>query len=104
MSVFKDVATMLNAGFTASEIKDMIKLDLDAKKEAKEAKEDDTKVFETPAPKQKEKEEKEVDYKALYEQTKKDLDELQSDNTKKEVQPSTVDRDELFKNIKASIC
>ena len=101
MSVFKDVATMLNAGFTASEIKDMIKLDLDAKKEAKE---DDTKVFEAPAPQKKEKAAEEPDYKALYEQTKKDLDELQSDNTKKEVQPSTVDRDELFKNIKASIC
>ena len=101
MSVFKDVATMLNAGFTASEIKDMIKLDLDAKKEAKE---DDTKVFEDPAPQKKEKAAEEPDYKALYEQTKKDLDELQSDNTKKEVQPSTVDRDELFKNIKASIC
>lgn len=101
MSVFKDVATMLNAGFTASEIKDMIKLDLDAKKEAKE---DDTKVFEAPAPQKKEKAADEPDYKALYEQTKKDLDELQSDNTKKEVQPSTVDRDELFKNIKASIC
>ena len=104
MSVFKDVATMLNAGFTASEIKDMIKLDLDAKKEAKEAKEDDTKVFEAPAPQKKEKAADEPDYKALYEQTKKDLDELQSDNTKKEVQPSTVDRDELFKSIKASIC
>lgn len=101
MSVFKDVATMLNAGFTASEIKDMIKLDLDAKKEAKE---DDTKVFEAPAPQKKEKAADEPDYKALYEQTKKDLDELQSDNTKKEVQPSTVNRDELFKNIKASIC
>lgn len=101
MSVFKDVATMLNAGFTASEIKDMIKLDLDAKKEAKE---DDTKVFEAPAPQKKEKAAEEPDYKALYEQTKKDLDELQSDNTKKEVQPSTVDRDELFKSIKASIC
>lgn len=101
MSVFKDVATMLNAGFTASEIKDMIKLDLDAKKEAKE---DDTKVFEAPAPQKKEKAADEPDYKALYEQTKKDLDELQSDNTKKEVQPSTVDRDELFKSIKASIC
>lgn len=101
MSVFKDVATMLNAGFTASEIKDLIKLDLDAKKEAKE---DDTKVFEAPAPQKKEKAADEPDYKALYEQTKKDLDELQSDNTKKEVQPSTVDRDELFKSIKASIC
>lgn len=101
MSVFKDVTTMLNAGFTASEIKDMIKLDLDAKKEAKE---DDTKVFEAPAPQKKEKAADEPDYKALYEQTKKDLDELQSDNTKKEVQPSTVNRDELFKNIKASIC
>lgn len=101
MSVFKDVATMLNAGFTASEIKDMIKLDMDAKKEAKE---DDTKVFEAPAPQKKEKAADEPDYKALYEQTKKDLDELQSDNTKKEVQPSTVDRDELFKSIKASIC
>lgn len=101
MSVFKDVATMLNAGFTASEIKDMIKLDLDAKKEAKE---DDTKVFEAPVPQKKEKAAEEPDYKALYEQTKKDLDKLQSDNTKKEVQPSTVDRDELFKNIKASIC
>ena len=92
---------MLNAGFTASEIKDMIKLDLDAKKEAKE---DDTKVFEAPAPQKKEKAVEEPDYKALYEQTKKDLDELQSNNTKKEVQPSTVNRDELFKNIKASIC
>lgn len=101
MSVFKDVATMLNAGFTASEIKDMIKLDMDAKKEAKE---DDKKVFEAPAPQKKEKAADEPDYKALYEQTKKDLDELQSDNTKKEVQPSTVDRDELFKSIKASIC
>lgn len=110
MSVFKDVATMLNAGFTAAEIKDMIKLDRDAKKE------DDTKVFETekPAPTEKPatkteitKEEKpadDKDYKALYEATKKDLESLQQKNTQENIKPADVDRDALFKNIKTSIC
>lgn len=107
MSVFKDVATMLNAGFTASEIKDMIKIDRDAKKEAKE---DDTKVFETekPAPQteitEKEKPADDIDYKSLYEATKKDLESLQQKNTQENIKPADVDRDALFKNIKTSIC
>lgn len=110
MSVFKDVATMLNAGFTAAEIKDMIKFDRDAKKE------DDTKVVETekPAPAEKpatkteitekEKPADDKDYKALYEATKKDLESLQQKNTQENIKPADVDRDALFKNIKTSIC
>ena len=104
MSVFADCASMLRAGFTPQEIRMMLKADIqEAEENKKNKEEEETKVFKKEADKTTEKSQDEPDYKALYEKTKKDLDELQSENTKKDIKPASVDREELFKNIKASI-
>ena len=101
MSIFGDCASMIKAGFSASEIREMLKMEkAEAEENIQKIQEEQTKVFKKESVKDKD---PEPDYKALYEKTKKDLDELQSENTKKDIKPASVDRDELFKNIKASI-
>lgn len=110
MSFFKDLVSLANAGYSPAEVKELMQAAKDAGYDA----EDNTKVFkaseEQPAAKENDNKKDDVndgdnvDYKALYEATKKDLESLQQDNTKENIKPKDVDRDALFKNIKASIC
>lgn len=101
MSIITDVATLVKAGFTIEDIKDIVKADREGTIQ-KDKKEPDPK----PDPKDPDPEpdskdpDPEPDYKALYEKSQEDLRKLQGDNTRENIQPDPVDRDELFKGIK----
>lgn len=44
------------------------------------------------------------DYKALYEQSQKELKELQEANTKGDMSPEPLKVDEIIKSVKSHIC
>ena len=92
MSIITDVATLVKAGFTIEDIKDIVKADKEGTIQ-KDKKDPD------PEPDKKDPD-SEPDYKALYEKSQEDLKKLQGDNTRKNIQPDPVDREELFKSIK----
>lgn len=104
MSIISDLATLVNAGIKPSEILELVKADKDtpeampvkvtpiAEVNPAEAKADDKP------------DENEPDYKALYEKAKKDLDEIQNENSSKKVELVEPTMDEIIKNIKAEIC
>lgn len=108
MSFFNDLVSLARAGYSPAEVKELMQAAKDAGYSSES--DDNTKVFTKPAelPKEETKENADdgevKDYKALYEQTKKDLETLQQKNTQENIKPADVDRDALFKNIKASIC
>ena len=93
-NIISDIATLLKAGLTIADIKELAKVD-SAEKPA-----------EVPAPKADEKQPKEdaTDYKALYEQTQKDLKDLQEQNTRDDITPEPLQIDEIIKSVKSHIC
>lgn len=112
MGIFNDVVALAKAGWTPSDIKEILEKDKEQKKEPEEGKKkepeeekEDTKVFEKKdLPNDgKEDEEDGKDYKALYESTQKALKEIQDQNTKKNVEPESTDLDNLIKDIKSHI-
>lgn len=103
MSIITDVATLVKAGFTIEDIKDIVKADKEGtiqKDPKKEPDPEPDKKDPDPEPDPKEPDPKEPDYKALYEKSQEDLRKLQGDNTRKNIQPDPIDREELFKSIK----
>lgn len=101
MSIINDLATLANSGWTASDLIAVIKAD---KEKAVTVPTESTPVIDTPASSDASASSDEPDYKALYEQAKKDLDEIQSKNTRKTVEVDEPDINEIIKNIKAEIC
>ena len=93
MSIINDLATLANSGWTASDLIAVIKAD---KEKAV--------TVQVPAAPAAPAADDEPDYKALYEQAKKDLDEIQNKNTRKTVEVDEPDINEIIKNIKAEIC
>lgn len=93
-NIISDIATLLKAGLTIADIKELAKVDT-AEKPA-----------EVTAPKADEKKPKEdvTDYKALYEQAQKDLKDLQEKNTRDDITPEPLQIDEIIKSVKSHIC
>lgn len=93
----KDTITLLSKGYSKKEIDEMIALD--------DQKEQDDKKDPQPEtdPKPEDKKDPEPDYKALYEQTQKDLMEVQKANSKKDIsddlQKKQLEADESLKNL-----
>lgn len=93
----KDTITLLSKGYSKKEIDEMIALD--------DQKEQDDKKDPQPEtdPKPEDKKDPEPDYKALYEQSQKDLMEAQKANSKKdisdELQKKQLEADESLKNL-----
>lgn len=106
MSIINDLATLANSGWTASDLIAVIKAD---KEKSVTVPTESKPVPDAPAPaapaaSATPDEPDEPDYKALYEQAKKDLDEIQNKNTRKTVEVDEPDINEIIKNIKAEIC
>lgn len=101
MSIINDLATLANSGWTASDLIAVIKAD---KEKAVTVPTESKPVTDAPAPSDAPASSDEPDYKALYEQAKKDLDEIQNKNTRKTVEVEEPDINEIIKNIKAEIC
>lgn len=99
MSIIKDVATLVNAGFTLADVKEIIAAEKAAPGDTIQGAAPAADAG-TPAPAAENDKEDETDYKALYEETQKRLDQLQKANTKENIKPDPVDREELFKSIK----
>lgn len=93
----KDTITLLSKGYSKKEIDEMIALD--------DQKEQDDKKDPHPEtdPKPEDKKDPEPDYKALYEQSQKDLMEAQKANSKKDIsddlQKKQFEADESLKNL-----
>lgn len=87
---FTDVLALAKSGWTPAAVKEL--MDAEVKEQNDPA----------PAPEEAKQEasKEEVDYKAMYESTKKELDTLQQKNTQKEIQdPDELKIDEVIKNI-----
>ncbi len=108
MSIISDVATLVKAGFTIDDIKEIVKAD---KAPAGDTITPPAKAPEAPEDKKgtdpEDKKGTEPDYKALYEKAQDDLKKAQDDlkkaqaaNTKEDIEQPPVDREELFKSIK----
>lgn len=93
----KDTITLLSKGYSKKEIDEMIALD--------DQKEQDDKKDPQPEtdPKPEDKKDPEPDYKALYEQSQRDLMEAQKANSKKDIsddlQKKQFEADESLKNL-----
>ena len=103
MSIITDVATLVKAGLTIEDIKDIIKADKEGTIQ-NNPKDPDPKDPDPKDPDPKDPDPKdpdpEPDYKALYMKSQEDLKKLQGDNTRKNIQPDPIDREKLFKGIK----
>ena len=101
MSIITDVATLVKAGFTIEDIKDIVKADKEGTIRKGEKDPDPEPDGKDPDPEPDGKDpDPEPDYKALYEKSQEDLKKLQGNNTRQNIQPDPVDREELFKSIK----
>lgn len=102
MSIISDVATLVKAGFTIDDIKEIVN--------AEKAPAGDTiapaaKAQETPkTPEQEKGTEPEPDYKALYEKSQDDLKKAQAQNTKENIAPEPLKINDVIANIKKEIC
>ena len=87
---FTDVLALAKSGWTPAAVKELMNAEVKEQNDP------------APVPEEVKKEasKEEVDYKAMYESTKKELDTLQQKNTQKEIQdPDELKIDEVIKNI-----
>lgn len=101
MSIFNDLVTLAKAGYTPDNVKEILKMsnenETKEKEEPKEKeKEPETKVYTT--------EKSEPDYKSLYESTKKELENIQNENTRDDMSKCEESIDDILENIKKAIC
>ena len=88
---FSDIIDLAKAGYKTSDIKELLQLqEPDDKKEPEgsEGKKNE------PDP---------IDYKKLYEDEKKKLEELQNKNSREPIDPEPLKIDEVIKSVKKSI-
>lgn len=99
MPIISDIATLVKAGFTVDDIKEIVKADKAPAGDTitPPAKEPEASTPEAGTGKETE---PEPDYKALYEKAQDDLKKAQAANTQKNIEQPPVDREKLFKSIK----
>ena len=100
-NIISDIATLIKAGFSMDDIKEVVKA-------ANESPAPQEQAQQAPAPLQAPAADKgaedEPDYKTLYEQSQKQLKELQEANTKDDISPEPLKVDEIIKSVKSHIC
>lgn len=101
MSIISDVATLIKAGFTIDDIKEIAKAD---KAPAGDTITPPAKEPEAPTPEPEKETEPEPDYKALYEKSQDDLKKAQAQNTKENIEPEPLKINDVIANIKKEIC
>ena len=101
MSIISDVATLIKAGFTIDDIKEIVKAD---KAPAGDTITPPAKEPEAPTPEPEKGTEPEPDYKALYEKSQDDLKKAQAQNTKENIAPEPLKINDVIANIKKEIC
>lgn len=101
MPIISDIATLVKAGFTLNDIKDIINAE---KAPAGDTITPPAKEPETPTPEPEKGTEPEPDYKALYEKSQDDLKKAQAQNTKENIAPEPLKINDVIANIKKEIC
>lgn len=109
MSIFNDLVTLAKAGYTPDNVKEILKMSNENEKKEKEEPKEEPKGKEES--KEKEPETKvyttgksEPDYKVLYESTKKELEDIQKENTRDDMSKCEESIDDILENIKKAIC
>lgn len=98
-NIISDIATLIKAGFSMDDIKEVVKAANESPAPAPQA--------QAPAPQAQAADkgaEDEPDYKALYEQSQKELNDLQQANTRDDISPEPLKVDEIIKSVKSHIC
>ena len=97
-NIISDIATLIKAGFSMDDIKEVVKA----------ANESSAPQAQVPAPQAQAQQapaaDDTPDYRALYEQSQKQLKELQEANTKDDISPDPLKVDEIIKSVKSHIC
>ena len=107
-NIISDIATLIKAGFSMDDIKEVVKA-------ANESPAPQAQSPVQPEPAQQSPVQPEPaqqapaaddtpDYKALYEQSQKQLKDLQEANTKDDISPEPLKVDEIIKSVKSHIC
>lgn len=96
---FSDIVDLAKAGYKPSDIKELMKLQ--EHEEQPEETESEGKQTEVKGSEGKKTEE--VDYKKLYEDEHKKLEELQNKNSREPIDPEPLKIDEVIKSVKRSI-
>ena len=89
---FNDIVALAKSGYTPAAIKELMEMDVK-----------DPEPEKVTEPEKKTDPEDTTDYKALYEQTKKDLDDLKAANTTDNIAPEPIVVDEIIKDIKSRL-
>lgn len=113
-NIISDIATLIKAGFSMDDIKEVVKAANESPAPQAQSPVQPAPVQPAPAPQaqapapQAQAADKGADdtpdYKALYEQSQKQLKELQEANTKGDMSPEPLKVDEIIKSVKSHIC
>ena len=95
---FSDIVDLAKAGYKPSDIKELMKL-----QEPEEQPEENGSEGKQTEEKGSEGKKEEVDYKKLYEEEHKKLEELQNKNSREPIDPEPLKIDEVIKSVKKSI-
>ena len=98
-NIISDIATLIKAGFSMDDIKEVVKA---ANESPAPAPQGQAPAQQAPAADKGA--DDEPDYKALYEQAQKDLKDLQEKNTRDDITPEPLQIDEIIKSVKSHIC
>lgn len=98
MNIINDIATLVRAGFTVSDIKEVVNAANSSEQPAV------SQSVPAPAPAPADNKGDDIDYKALYEQSQKELNDLQQANTRDDISPEPLKVDEIIKSVKSHIC
>lgn len=105
MSILTDIAALAKAGYNYDQVKELITLSktttIDDGLSSKGHGTDGAGNDDAPAPEVSPEKDETPDYKSLYESTKKDLEKLQSDNTKSEIVEKPLTVDSIVKDLSA---
>lgn len=104
MTILSDIAALAKAGYKFSEVKELI----NTTKNVSDSNVDpETEVDDVPevvdVPETKNETSKDIDYKSMYLEAKKELAELQNNNTKTEVEEVSYTIDDIVKSMSKSI-
>lgn len=97
-NIISDIATLIKAGFSMDDIKEVVKAANESPAPQAQSPEQPAPVQQAPAA------DDTPDYKALYEQSQKQLKDLQEANTKGDMSPEPLKVDEIIKSVKSHIC
>lgn len=97
-NIISDIATLIKAGFSMDDIKEVVKAANESPASQEQAPVQPAPAQQAPAA------DDTPDYKALYEQSQKQLKDLQEANTKDDISPEPLKVDEIIKSVKSHIC